>query len=39
MHVVDGEIKAQFVEAGMMDNCPEDPFVVSDADTMLQHLS
>ena len=39
MHVVDGEIKAQFVEAGMMDNCPEDPFLVSDADTMLQHLS
>ena len=39
MHVVDGEIKAQFVEAGMMDDCPEDPFLVSDADTMLQHLS
>ncbi|MEH6570851.1 MAG: peroxiredoxin [Halioglobus sp.] len=39
MHVVNGEIKAQFVEAGMMDNCPEDPFTVSDADTMLQHLS
>lgn len=39
MHVVDGEIKAQFVEAGMMDDCPEDPFLVSDAETMLQHLS
>lgn len=39
MHVVNGEIKAQFVEAGIMDNCPEDPFNVSDADTMLQHLS
>jgi peroxiredoxin len=39
MHVVNGEIKAQFVEAGMMDNCPDDPFAVSDADTMLQHLS
>ena len=39
MHMVNGEIKAQFVEAGMMDNCPEDPFTVSDADTMLQHLS
>ena len=39
MHVVDGEIQAQFVEPGLMDNCPEDPFTVSDADTMMQHLS
>lgn len=39
MHVVDGEIKAQFVEPGMMDNCPEDPFTVSDCDTMLEYLS
>jgi len=39
MHVVDGEIKAQFVEPGLMDNCPEDPFEVSDADTMLNYLS
>ncbi|WP_394201365.1 peroxiredoxin [Marinagarivorans algicola] len=38
MHVVDGEIKAQFVEPGLMDNCPEDPFEVSDADTMLAYL-
>ena len=38
MHVVDGEIKAQFVEPGLMDNCPEDPFEVSDADTMLNYL-
>ncbi|MFT7184750.1 MAG: peroxiredoxin [Pseudohongiellaceae bacterium] len=38
MHVVDGEIKAQFVEPGIMDNCPEDPFSVSDADTMLNYL-
>ncbi|MFT4825742.1 MAG: peroxiredoxin [Halioglobus sp.] len=39
MHVVDGEIKAQFVEPGLMDNCPEDPFTVSDCDTMLEYLS
>ncbi len=38
MHVVDGEIKAQFVEPGFMDNCPEDPFEVSDAQTMLAYL-
>jgi len=39
MHVVDGVIKAQFVEPGLMDNCPEDPFTVSDATTMLDYLS
>jgi peroxiredoxin len=39
MHVVDGEIKAQFSEPGLMDNCPEDPFTVSDADTMMDYLS
>lgn len=38
MHVVDGEIKAHFVEPGIMDNCPEDPFTVSDVDTMLNYL-
>ena len=35
MFVVDGEIKHQFVEPGMMDNCPEDPCTVSDVDTLL----
>ena len=39
MHVVDGEIKQQFVEPGLMDNCPDDPFEVSDIDTMLAYLS
>lgn len=39
MHVVDGEIQAQFVEPGLMDNCPDDPFTVSDVDTMLNHLN
>lgn len=38
MHVVDGEIKSQFVEPGLMDNCPDDPFTVSDVDTMLAAL-
>ena len=36
--VEDGEIKAIFEEAGKMHNCPDDPFEVSDADTMLAHL-
>jgi peroxiredoxin len=39
MHVVDGEIKAEFAEPGIMDNCPEDPFTRSDVDTMLDYLS
>lgn len=38
MHVVDGEIRLQFIEPGLMDNCPEDPFTASDVDTMIAHL-
>jgi len=38
MHVVDGEIKSLFAEAGKMDNCPDDPFEMSDVDTMLSSL-
>ena len=38
MHVVDGEIRLQFIEPGLMDNCPEDPFTASDIDTMIAHL-
>ncbi len=38
MYVVDGEIKKMFVEPGYDDNCPTDPFEVSDADTMLSYL-
>lgn len=38
MHVVDGEIKQLFAEPGIMDNCPEDPFTVSDVNTMLAYL-
>jgi len=39
MHVVDGEIKSLFSEPGKMDNCPEDPFTVSDVNTMLASMS
>lgn len=38
MHVKDGVIKRFFIEPGLMDNCPDDPFEVSDADTMLKAL-
>ena len=38
MHVVDREIRLQFIEPGLMDNCPEDPFTASDVDTMIAHL-
>ncbi|MQX35185.1 peroxiredoxin [Roseospira navarrensis] len=38
MVVEDGEIKKMFVEPGHDDNCPVDPFEVSDADTMLSWL-
>jgi peroxiredoxin len=38
MHVEDGEIKKLFSEPGYEDNCPTDPFEVSDADTMLSYL-
>jgi peroxiredoxin len=39
MYVDDGEIKKIFVEPGMEDNCPTDPFEVSDAGTMLDYLN
>ena len=35
MFVDDGEIKKLFTEPGFDDECPTDPFEVSDADTML----
>jgi peroxiredoxin len=38
MHVVDGVIKKMFIEDGESDNFEEDPFGVSDADTMLAYL-
>ncbi len=38
MFVNDGEIEQLFVEPDFSDNCPTDPFEVSDADTMLAAL-
>ena len=38
MLVEDGVITALFPEEGKCDDCPTDPFEVSDADTMLDHL-
>ena len=38
MYVEDGAIKQLFAEPGFSDNCPTDPFEVSDADTMLGYL-
>tara|TARA_R110000787_G_scaffold8895_78_gene30798 strand:- start:701 stop:1243 length:543 start_codon:yes stop_codon:yes gene_type:complete len=38
MFVDDGEIKKMFVESDYADNCPTDPYEVSDADTMLAWL-
>lgn len=38
MFVDNGEIKKMFVEPEFSDDCPNDPFEVSDADTMLEYL-
>jgi len=38
MVVNDLNVEKMFVEAGFEDNCPTDPFEVSDADTMLAYL-
>ncbi|MFZ4638913.1 MAG: peroxiredoxin [Nodosilinea sp.] len=38
MLVNDGKIEKIFVEPDFADNCPTDPFEVSDADTMLAYL-
>ncbi|MEH6625302.1 MAG: peroxiredoxin [Motiliproteus sp.] len=38
MYVENGEIKQLFSESGFEDNCPTDPFEVSDADTMMNYL-
>ncbi len=38
MFVDNKEIKKAFVEPDFGDNCPTDPFEVSDADTMLSYL-
>jgi peroxiredoxin len=38
MLVEDGVIAKLFSEPGKADNCPDDPFEVSDAETMLKYL-
>ncbi len=38
MYVIDGVIKKMFVEKGFKNNCPTDPFEVSDSITMLNYL-
>jgi peroxiredoxin len=38
MVVKDGVVEKVFAEADQSDNCPTDPFEVSDADTMLAYL-
>ncbi len=38
MHVVNGTIEKVFSEPGFSDDCPDDPFEISDADTMLMYL-
>lgn len=38
MYVDDKEIKKVFIEPGFQDDCPTDPFEVSDAETMLNYL-
>jgi len=38
MFVDDGEIKKAFIEPGFSDDCPDDPFEVSNAENMLEWL-
>lgn len=38
MFVDDGVIQKMFIEPGRVDNCKDDPFEVSDAETMLAYL-
>lgn len=38
MLVDDGDIKKVFAESGQADDCPTDPFEVSDAETMLAYV-
>ena len=38
MLVEDNKITKLFSEPGQEDNCPDDPFTVSDVDTMLGYL-
>ncbi|MBU2566088.1 peroxiredoxin [Patescibacteria group bacterium] len=39
MYVEDGVIRKMFIEDGFSDDCPDDPFEVSGAQTMIDYLS
>lgn len=39
MYVEDGVIKKMFIEPGFSDDCADDPFEVSNAETMLTYLN
>lgn len=39
MLVKDGVVEKLFLEPGFSDNCPDDPFEVSSAETMVRYLS
>ncbi len=38
MLVEDSQVIKLFSEPGQIDNCPDDPFTTSDADTLLSYL-
>jgi peroxiredoxin len=38
MFVDNGEIKQVFAEPGFANDCPVDPFEVSDVNTMMEYL-
>jgi thioredoxin-dependent peroxiredoxin len=38
MFVDDGKIEKVFIEPGFQDDCPDDPFEISDVDTMIEYL-
>lgn len=38
MYVDDGHIEKMFIEPGFSNDCPTDPFEVSDVDTMINYL-
>ena len=38
MVVENGVVEKIFIESGFEDNCPTDPFEVSDAETILNYL-
>lgn len=38
LYAEDGVIKKAFIEPGFMDNCPDDPFALSDVSTMIGYL-